>query len=325
MQKKIKWGIIGPGRIAQQFAHDISYSKYGELCAVASRDISRAQAFANDYDIPVAYGSYDELLADVEVDVVYVAVPHAFHYDVVMQVIAAGKAVLCEKPLTISTEKCCTLCDEAKAKNVYLMEGMWTYFLPPVLKAKEWLDTGRIGQLLHLQCDFGWVQEKDENDRWYNPALAGGALLDMGCYNLAMAELFIGQAPRRSEVIARLAATGVDEEMTLLLNYEGCDAVLQTSFLVRYPNVCRLVGTDGYIEITDFWSSKKATLFLNDAGVEVFEDERESFGFNYEADAVALDLVEGKKESSVVTFGYSQKIMAQMEKILEEVHAKSGS
>lgn len=316
MDKKIKWGIIGPGRIAQQFAHDIPYSSYGELYAVASRELNRAQAFAKNYNIPVAYGSYKELLSDPLVDVVYVAVPHAFHYDVVMQVLNAGKAVLCEKPLTIASEQCSTLLATAKAKNLYLMEGMWSYFLPPIIKAKEWLEQGNIGQLMHLQCDFGWVQEKNKEDRWYNPALAGGALWDMGCYNLAMAELFIGKSPERTEVLAQIADTGVDEEITLLLKYDDCDAILQTSFLVRYPNVCRLVGTEGYIEINDFWSSKKATLYLNDGKTETFEDNRSSFGFNYEADAVALDIMEGRKESSVVSFAYSEKIIAQMASIL---------
>ena len=314
--KKIKWGIIGPGRIAQQFAHDIAYTQKSELLAVASRDISRSEAFAKEYNIPLAYDSYDEMLANSDIEAVYIAVPHAFHYEIALQVMDAGKAVLCEKPLTITNEKCASLCDTAEEKGIYLMEGMWSYFLPPILKAKEWLDNGEIGKLRHLQCDFGWVQPQNKEDRWYNPALAGGALFDMGCYDLAMANFFIGKEVKSIDVVARLAATGVDDEVAMLLDYGDCDAALQTSFLCRYPNICRLVGQNGYIEIYDFWASKKATIFYNDGRTETFTDERDAFGFNYETDAVSQDLLDGKLESDIVSHNYSRLIMGQMTEII---------
>lgn len=319
MNKKIKWGIIGPGRIAQQFAHDMPFATKGELLAVASRDMTRSEAFAKAYNIPMAYGSYDEMLANPEIDAVYIAVPHAFHYEVALQVMDAGKAVLCEKPLTITTEKCDAMCIVAQEKGLYLMEGMWTYFLPPVLKAKAWLAEGRIGGLHHLQCDFGWVQPKNDKDRWYNPDLAGGALFDMGCYNLAMADFFIDKELQSFSMIGRKASTGVDEVVNLMLDYGDCDAMLQTSFVCNFPNACRLIGEKGYIEITDFWSSKKCTLHLNDGTTEIFEDKRHIFGFNYEIDAVSQDILDGKLQSEVVPHTYSQKIMRLMEAVLSEM------
>ena len=294
MTKKINWGILGPGRIAQDFAHDMQFSKRGTLKAVASRTLARAQEFADKYGAPTAYGTYEELFADPSIDIVYVAVPHAFHADIAARALEAGKPVLCEKPLTINHEQTMQLTALAQEKGLYLMEGMWTFFLPAINKAKQWIDDGRIGDVKHLLCDFGWLQPLDDNDRWYNPDLAGGVLLDMGCYNLSMANFFLDKKIINTNIIAQKASTGVDKELHITYEYEDAIATLIMSFVCQLPNCTKIVGEKGHISIPDFWRTKSCDLFLNDGTVEHFKDESKGSGFEHEIDAVSNDISDGK-------------------------------
>lgn len=316
--KKIKWGIIGPGRIAQQFAHDMPLANYAECVAVASRTLSRAEEFAQQYNIPKAYGSYAELLDDETIDIVYVAVPHPFHHDVVTQILNKKKAVLCEKPMVINMTECESLCGLAKAQGQYLMEGMWTYFLPSVIKAKQWVDEGLIGDVKHIKCDFGWVQPQNLDDRWYNPDLAGGVMYDMGCYNLALTHLFAGKEPEKMNVLCRKADNGVDKEVTMMFEYDTMDATLMTSFECKYPNKGIIIGDKGYVVIDDFWRSKSCQLYDNDGLVRSFDDANTGFGFNFEIDAVSQDLMKGLLQSETVSHAYSKTIMKQMEDIMSQ-------
>lgn len=310
--KKINWGIIGPGRIAKQFAHDIPFAESANLLAVASRTFSRAQDFAKEYAIPRAYGSYDELLEDDDIDIVYVAVPHMFHLEVSSRVLQAGKAVLCEKPLTISLEENKQLLTLAAEKKLYLMEGMWTYFLPAILKAQEWIDSGRIGKVRNVDCSFGWVQPLNNDDRWLNPDLAGGVLWDMGCYNLAMAYKFLGAEPMAVNVLCKKAETGVDKEIQIQMDYQEGAASLSSSFVCRMPNACYVIGEKGYIAISDFWMTRHCELNLNTGEKETFDDQRQGDGFEFEIEAVSQDLLAGRLQSETVSHDYSTDIQKQM-------------
>lgn len=199
------------------------------------------------------------------------------------------------------------------------MEGMWTYFLPAIRGAKKWVDEGRIGEVLHLKSSFGYPVPFDEGSRYYNPDLAGGSLLDMGVYNVAMAELFIGQRPSHLTTQIHLAPTGVDDDVLSQVVYDQSVATLHSAFRCKLNNHCYIIGEKGYIDIHDFWRAKGALLFERDMVVDSFEDHREGNGFEFQISLVNEDLIAGKLESSIVTHDASLRIQDLMSRIMQEV------
>ena len=175
----IRWGILGPGSIANQFAKGLQAAPDGQLVAVGSRDLQRAEAFAEQYDAPNRHGSYEELVADPEVDAIYVATPHPFHKENSILCLEAGKAVLCEKPFTVNAAEAAEIVAVARAKKVFLMEAMWSRYLPIIVQVRKWLDEGAIGEPLQVNADFGFRAGVNPEGRLFSPALAGGALLDV--------------------------------------------------------------------------------------------------------------------------------------------------
>lgn len=315
--KKVRWGIIGPGIIARHFANDMQFSEYGQLKAVASRSAERASKFADEFHIPRHYGSYDNLYKDPEVDAIYVATPHNFHFGQSAAALRSGKPVLCEKPLTHTLRETQELINISKATGNYLMEGMWTWFLPAVKKAKEWYLQGRIGMIRQIQASFGYPLEYDPEHRGYNPDLAGGVLLDMGIYTLAITRLFIPEDPLNMHAFARKAATGVDDDVNMLLEFKDAVASLSTSFKVKLPNRAYIIGDEGLIALPDFWRARECFLYEGDNLADHYTDDRKGFGFNFEIDAVSLDLMEGKLESDVVDHGSSRWLATTMDELLK--------
>ena len=316
--KKIRWGIVGPGIIAHEFAQDFQFVKYGEIVAVASRSKERADAFAKRYNIPKAYGSYAELYADEDVDIVYVATTHNFHHENSTDAINSGKAVLCEKPITVNIAECDSLIALAKEKDQYLMEGMWTYFLPAIKKVSEWVNNGRIGRVLSIKADFGNAVPFDPDSRMYNPALAGGTILDMGIYPLAITWLIYKSDPKNISVISRKASTGVDNDVNMLFEYEDALASLHSSFRSKLNNHAYIIGEKGYIDIPDFWCARECLLYEDKTIIDSFKDEREGSGFEFEIDAVSNDLLKGLKQSEVMPHNYSRKLQEHMQMVIDK-------
>ena len=257
---KVRWGIVSAGNIANTFASDIAHAPNAEVVAVAARRQGDANAFAERHGIPKAYEGYDALYADDEVDAVYVATPHTLHLPNSAEALLAGKAVMCEKPLTTSADECRELFAVANETGHFLMEAMWTWFLPAVRQAKAWFDAGRIGEPLHVKADFGYPKAYDPEDRVYNAALAGGCLLDMGIYPIAIARLFIDQDPKDVHVLSRHAPNGVDDDVSMQFDYGERIATLATSFRCKLPNTAHVIGTEGYIDIPHFWSCTKSLM-----------------------------------------------------------------
>ncbi len=316
--KKIKWGIVGPGVIARQFAWDFRFCKLGELTAVASRNIDNASAFAKRYKIEKAYGSYDELFNDEEIDVIYIATPHTFHFEQTSLALKAGKAVLCEKPLTVSLAQAKEITALARSESNYLMEGLWTYFLPPIKKALEWVQQNRIGKILHVKADFGYPFPYDEKNRWFNPDLAGGALLDLGIYCIAMAWLFNQNDPKNINVIAQKASSGVDTDVSMQFEYENSVANLTVSLLCKLHNWAYIIGEKGYIAIQDFWRSKQCFLYEGEKVVEEYAEKGLSSGMHHEIDAVNQDILDGKKESEIMPYSFSLKFQELMDAVKDK-------
>lgn len=316
-KKKIKWGIIGPGIIARQFANDIEFCRHATLVGVASREKERAVPFAKEFNIPKAYESYEALYKAPEIDAIYIATPHNFHYEQAVKALKAGKAVLCEKPLTVTPQETNQLIAIAQSTNQYLMEGMWTYFLPAIKKAKDWVNEGKIGQIMHVKADFGYPFPYDPKHRAFNPDLAGGATLDIGIYCIALAWLFLQQDPEKMNIICREAPTGVDADVSMLFEYENATASLTSSMLCKLNNWAYIIGEKAYIAIPDFWRAKECYLYEGEKMIEHFIDPQNGIGLNHETDTMSLDLLNGEKESKIMPHSYSSKLQEHMATVMK--------
>ena len=294
--RKVRWGIIGAGRIAHSFANDIAATSNAELTAVAARSGDRARSFAAQYRIPHAHEGYAALYDNPEVDAVYVATPHSLHLPNCKQAMLAGKAVLCEKPLVLDPDEAIALISVAQDSGQYLMEGMWTWYLPAIRKAQEWVAAGRIGEVRHVKADFGYPLQYSADLREYDARVGGGCVLEMGIYPIAIARLFLPGEPHNMQVVGRTAANGVEDDVTAILDYGHALATLGTSFRCKLQNWACIIGTQGYIAIPDFWRADQCSLFYLDQRIDYFEEPRETVGFNYQIEEVSADILAGRKQ-----------------------------
>ncbi|RSK28825.1 gfo/Idh/MocA family oxidoreductase [Bacillus sp. HMF5848] len=320
-EKIIKWGILGTGGIASTFAKDLAFAKNAERTAVGSRTKESATKFAESHDVSRAYGSYDELLQDSDVDAIYVATPHPFHKENVLACLRAGKAVLCEKPFTVNSRELEEMIQYARENKLFLMEAMWTRFLPPIVKVREWIASGEIGDVLLVKADFGFRAPWDPEWRLLNPALGGGALLDAGIYPVSFASMILGTNPEKILSTAHIGETGVDEQFSIIMSYpSGKTATLNGAIRVGLTNEAYIHGTEGYIRVPSFLSAKSATLYKNGEEVETFKDDRNSAGYAFEIEEVGKCLSQGLVESSVIPLDESLEIM----KIMDQIRAQWG-
>jgi predicted dehydrogenase len=320
MQKKIKWGIMGPGRIAHKFAQSLKCSEAAEMTAVGSRSIERAEKFAKEYGVSRSYGSYADLAADTDVDIIYVATPHPAHFECTMLCLKAGKAVLCEKPFTLNASETKVLIKTARASKLFLMEAMWMRYLPAIVKVRELLTQGAIGETRMVTADFGNRIPWEPSGRLLNPELGGGALLDVGIYPVSFASMVLGASPTKLTGVAYLGETGVDEQFSAVLGYEaGKIATLSGAVRTSLINEARIIGTDGYIRVPDFWRASTLELYQN-GKMEKFELPFRATGYIHEAEEAMYCLREGLTESSVMPLDESLKIM----KILDTLRKQWG-
>ena len=258
----IRWGVVGTGAIARAFAEDLRLLPDASLTAVGSRRRDRAQAFLNDFGggAGQAHESVEELARNPEVDVVYIATPHTKHKDDCLTCLEGGRAVLCEKPFTVDAAEARAVVEQARAARRFCMEAMWMRFHPLILKVRELVQSGKLGEVRLLTADFGYPTSFDPESRFFNPALGGGALLDRGVYPLSLAYFLLGNP---AEVVgqATIGTTGVDEQQTALLSYpSGALAVLAASLRSRLRNEAVVIGTEGRIRIHEpFFAPNRIT------------------------------------------------------------------
>lgn len=316
MKNRIGWGILATGTIAQKFCEGLKLLGDAELVAVASRSMEKARAFGAEYGVKRAYGSYEELVRDPEVDIVYIATPHPMHFENAMLCLEAGKAVLCEKPFTMNAREAEALIAFAREKGLFLMEAMWTRYLPAIVKVREWLSKGLIGEVRFLKADFGYRCAWDPEGRLLNPVLGGGALLDVGIYPVSFASMVFGAQPRSVKSLAHIGETGVDEQFAALFEYEGgAIASLSGALRTDFVNDALILGTHGRIHVPDFFHAKTATLHTASGAEEVFGPEFEGNGYQYEAAEAMRCLREGKLESSIMPLEETLAIMRTMDAI----------
>lgn len=321
--KKFNWGILGPGRIAHEFARGSQVIEGANLYAVASSKIERAQEFADQYGGAKTYNSYEALVNDPEVDGVYIATPHRFHFENVMLCLNAGKPVLCEKPLTVNANETRELIKTSRAKNVFLMEALWTRYLPIYSVIRQWLDEKAIGDISLMVGTFGFNAPKEKDDRWQNPELAGGTLLDMGIYPIAISQWVMQSQPKSFAAMAHIGETGVDELTTFSLKYEN-NAISQShsSFLSNHVNDFWIYGSKGHIRIhPNFWGSTKATLTVHDQDVTVSKPLRAG-GFEYQTEEAMRCIRAGLLESPGMSHADTLANMELMDSIRAQIGLK---
>jgi predicted dehydrogenase len=313
--QKVRWGIVGAGHIANTFAADMQHVENAKVAAVAARNQTSADEFAQRHGIHKTYEGYAALYADPDVDAVYIATPHTLHLQNASDALRAGKAVMCEKPITVSADECRALIEVAEDTESYLMEAMWTWFLPAIQQAKNWVDAGRIGQLRQLRAELGYPKDYDPQSRLFDPALAGGCLLDMGVYPIAIAQLFLDRAPKEIQAVSRFAINGVDDDIAMLFDYGDCVATLATSFRCKLPNTAYVIGSAGYIEIPHAWSARECHLHVMHERVDSFYDERNGSGFEFQIASASSDILQGRKQSAVVPHAASLAFQQQMDRV----------
>ena len=313
MSKLVNWGIIGPGVIAGLFVNDLARSPHARVAAVGSSSVERARDFAGQHGIPRAYGSYDELVRDPEVDIVYIATLHPAHRENALAAIAAGKAVLCEKSFTMNASELRDIIAAARARKLFAMEAMWTRFLPAIVKVREWLGSGVIGDVRQVNVSFGNLAPWNPDSRLFSPQLGGGALLDVGIYAVSFVSMATGRQPDSIHSRAHIGETGVDEYFSAMFGYaDGCVAHVTAGLRLKSKHEAVILGTRGEIRVPDFWRAKQAELTVYDKSTEVYTDTSEG-GLIYEAEEAMGCLRAGKPESAVMPLDESLRIMETMD------------
>ncbi|MBZ0301635.1 MAG: Gfo/Idh/MocA family oxidoreductase [Anaerolineae bacterium] len=316
MAAKTRWGIIGTGNIARQFARGLAALSEAELVAVGSRSQETADTFGDLFHVPHRHASYEAVAEDSAVDAVYIGTPHSFHRDNSLLCLSHGKAVLTEKPFAINAQQAQEVVDFARAHKIFLMEAMWTRFLPIFVRMRELLAAQTIGEVRMLTADFGFRTHFNPEGRLFNPALGGGALLDVGIYPLSLASMVFGP-PERITSMAHRGETGVDENTAIILGYEGgALASLTTAVRTNTPQVATLNGTEGRITVhSRWWIPTRMTVEIYGKETAEIEMPFVGNGYNYEAAEVGRGLREGLLESDVMPLDETLSIMRTMDTI----------
>lgn len=316
MANELRWGIIGTGRIAHAFAAGLRDSRTGSLHGVGSRCQSSAEGFGREFDVSRCYASYQALLDDPEIDVVYVATPNSLHLEHALLALNAGKPVLCEKPFTVNVQESNQLVSEARKQGLFLMEAMWNRFFPITVRLRQMIEAGELGELCMIEADFGFRSTSKEEPLLYDTRFGGGSLLDVGVYGVSLVSMVWGK-PTKIVSSANIGDTGVDEQCAAVLSYDqGRMGVVRSSILADTPQEATFIGDQGRIRIeSPFWCPSAMVHSKGDETGQRIELPHTGNGYQYEADEVGQCLLEGRLESRQMPLDESLQIMATMDQI----------
>ena len=323
MSNIINWGIIAAGKIAGKFAADLNTLPDANLYAIASRSGQKAAAFAEKYGVSKTFDSYEAMLKDPQLDVVYIATPHVFHCQNTLMCLENGKAVLCEKPFAMNGQEVNQMVTKAQKADVFLMEALWTLCLPHIHKAKQIIDSQQLGSIISIKADFGFNADFNPDGRLFNRKLGGGSLLDIGIYPLLLSLYLLGK-PDKITADAKIGQTQVDEECGIILKYKnGQMAHLHSTLLARTPTEAYIYCEKGYIHIpTRFHEPVAQIMIMEYQGLKetIIPFHYSVFGYKYEAEEVMRCLRAGEKESDLVPHRFSIALM----EIMDEIRAQIG-
>ena len=331
--KKIRWAICGSGHVAEQFVSDLKLLPEAEVVAVWSYQADDAESFGLRHNIPHRYSCYDEMLNQSDIDVVYVCVPSNLHMEMSVRAMDSNKAVLCEKPIALNLNQTQEMMRAASRNNVFLMEAMWTRFFPAMIKVREIVRNGEIGEILQVQANFGFRVPYTPAARLFNPALGGGALLDCGVYGISMAYELLGQ-PLDIKAVGTVCSSGVDVQNMVIYKAEnGGIAQISSALVLNTPMDALILGTAGSIYIHPVWfhpSTFTLTVgesvqvskykMTSDTAVDVIGMPYEGHGYHFEAAAVMDSLRKGEKENTLASHADSLAVI----KIMDEARAQMG-
>ena len=326
----LRWGVLGPGGIAADFTDALHRHTGQRVVAAGSRSAERAAAFAAAHGVERSHGSYEALVSDPDVDVVYIATPHSEHLEHALLAIAAGKPVLIEKPMAVTADQARQIVAAARAAGVFAMEAMWTRYLPQTDIIRQLLEQDALGDIRVVTADFGGRVPFDPSSRLWNPALAGGALLDLGVYTVSWASFALG-APAGIIAAGTLASTGVDEQAALVLSStSGAQALLSTSLLAATPSLGTINGSEARIETdSPFWGPSGLRVFRSDGTLAAHW--RDPYGrpyrdgMAYEAAALARYLSEGRVESPLHPLAEAVDTLATIDEARRQLGATRAS
>ncbi len=316
-----RWGLLGAGWISRAFATDLRLLDDHEVLAIGSRSQQTADDFGEQVGVPRRYATYDALVADPDVDVVYVGTPHPMHHAAAMLALEAGKPVLVEKPFTLNAPEAVELVDTARGRGLLLQEAMWTRFLPHMVQVRQHLADGDLGDVRVVLADHNQQFPPDPTHRLFAPELGGGALLDLGIYPMSFASMVLGE-PRSVTAVATKAFTGVDAQTAVVLGYDdGRQAVVFTTLEVKGPNRAAIVGTKARIEIDEVWYTPTTFRLIAADGtvLRAYDEPHEGHGLRHQAAEVARCLREGLVESPLLTHEETVSIMRTLDEVRVQV------
>jgi predicted dehydrogenase len=318
MKKKYKWGILAPGKMSAKFTGALKLLDNAELYSVGSRDISRAMQFAEEYGFQKAYGSYEELAADTETDIIYIASPHSYHHEHALLCLKNRKAILCEKAFALNRDDAEEMIDEAIRQKVFLMEALWPPFQPLYIKTKELLESGEAGKIIHLDARFGFQAPFNPVDRKFNLSLGGGSLMDIGIYTVIDALWFLG-VPDNITATATFSETGSEDSIGIIFSYNDRQmATLYSSFRTAEGIGCTLLCENGNLLFSRGRDmSQKLTVAINGKDNIDYSFLPEGMGYQYEAAEVMKCLDEGRLESGIVPHSFTLDLMKTLDRIRE--------
>ncbi|APD07652.1 inositol 2-dehydrogenase [Flavobacteriaceae bacterium UJ101] len=319
MKHTINWGIIGLGKIATKFAYDLQLSETSTLYAVASRSIEKAKDFAKNYNAITYYDSYEALANNPEIDVIYIATPHPFHFENTMMCLQKGKAVLCEKPIGMNRSQTQTMIQEAKKQQVFLMEGIWTRFIPATEKVLELIENDTIGTVNFIRADFGFTGNFSQESRVYNKKLGAGSLLDIGIYPIYLSLLILG-IPTEIKAMARMTHTDVDSYCSMLFDYSNtAKANLESTIEAQTPTEAYIYGSKGTLKLhTRFHHTQKLSLIQNEQET-LLDIPYIGNGYFHEIEEVNHCILKGYTESAKLPLSLSYNLSTLLDKVREKI------
>ncbi|MEM1135592.1 MAG: Gfo/Idh/MocA family oxidoreductase [Bacteroidota bacterium] len=323
-EKKVKWGILGPGKIARKFAEAAGRVQEAEVVAVASRSLERAQQFASSYNIKLALDSYDALMQSNEIDAIYIATPHSIHHKYTLACLRHKKAVLCEKALAINLREVTEMVNVARQEQVFLMEAMWTRFLPSFNRVLEIVKSGELGAIKSIQTDFGFKAPIDHSNRLYNLALGGGSLLDVGIYPVFLVSYLLGK-PKNILASAAFAETGADTQCSFIFEYDqGVQATITSSIVTDTSISTQINFEKGRVEMCRPWYQPSGIKVYTNRFNYGYEDYKVSGqnGYEYEIAAASKDILQGKIENVSMPHSSSLLLMECLDTIREKIGLK---
>lgn len=319
--QNFNWGVIGPGNIAHTFAKAIASSKKGKILAVASRSQERAAEFSSTYQIEKIYLDYGQMLADPEIDIIYIATPHNLHYPQAKMCLEAGKHVLVEKPCTVNAPQMQKLVELAQSKNLLLQEALWSRFMPCLSQLRQLLNEGVIGDIQYIQSEIGFAFQNKEKSRLLKAELAGGSLLDLGIYSVTVSQFFLQEHPDTVNAMGQLTDQGIDGHVLANLHYpSGRYAQFTCSMLSQASNTMRIVGNKGYVNLPAcFWDADTASIYRDETLIKIINIPHSVNGFEYQIEESMMCIEQNKQCSDLMSHRDSIGVLSVMDDIRKQI------